>query len=824
MKLLIYKKLFMLLMIMTISIQTMEHTFPVIHRVPKKDWHEFLGYKIASPVGISACAITTSKGIWLAARLGCDILTYKTIRCYAWPAHPQPNIVYVHQSLPLTHDDIGKTIIAHNNEPMYSSDIAIANSFGNQSMDTDWTKNDIQKAKQSLLEGQVLIVSIFGNTLDEWIKTAQLAVDGGADIIEANFSCPNLNTNNEPIYTRPEDIFFIAQALVQAIPSQIPIILKFGVFTDYQLMKQALIAAAQSGARGICGINSVPMKVINADGTSTFGTRTIAGISGILIQELALDFIKTASIIIQKENLNLVLLGIGGITMASHFSKFFAAGATVALSATGMMWNPYLAAQYHEQSHNVTTVSSHKEKLAAKLFDIGVIKFGDFTFKSGIRSNNYIDMRLAISYPDVLQELAICLKDIQQKCDADLLCAVPYGAVPVTTTLSMIASIPMIMARKEAKSHGTKNMIEGVYVPGQECLIIEDIVTTGASVLETIKTVEAAGLKVKDVIGIVDRQQGGLENITSNGYRFHAIFTLKELLSLLKKSNRISQETIDMVQASCKQTKKTLPNDIAEQNHTLTYKQRATYYTNPIAQRLLTIMETKETNLVFSADVTNKTQLLQLADLIGPEISVLKIHCDIIDDYDQELPKQLRSLADKHNFLIWEDRKFADIGSTTAMQYTGGIFRIADWADIITVHAIAGDGTLQALRSTSATKNCAFLLVAQMSSAKTLTNDSYTEATVQLALQYPDNVIGVVCRKHLSDNPALLHLTAGVQLIEGTDVFGQQYLTPEKVINELQSDIIIVGRGILQAHDPLDQAQRYKKAGWDAYQQRIKDR
>ncbi len=116
--------------------------------------------------------------------------------------------------------------------------------------------------------------------------------------------------------------------------------------------------------------------------------------------------------------------------MASHFSKFFAAGATIALSATGMMWNPYLAAQYHEQLYNVvSTPSVNKEKLATKLFDIGVIKFGNFTFKSGIRSNNYVDMRIAISYPNVLQELALCLKDIQQTCHADILCAVPYAAV-----------------------------------------------------------------------------------------------------------------------------------------------------------------------------------------------------------------------------------------------------------------------------------------------------------------------------------------------------------------------------------------------------------
>jgi uridine monophosphate synthetase len=401
------------------------------------------------------------------------------------------------------------------------------------------------------------------------------------------------------------------------------------------------------------------------------------------------------------------------------------------------------------------------------------------------------------------------------------LCAVPYAAVPVTTTFSMLSGIPMVMARKEAKDHGAKKMIEGVYTPGQECLIIEDVITTGASVLETVKTVEAAGLIVKDIIGLIDRQQGGAENITGNGYRFHAIFTLQELLNLLKKSDRISQETVDMVCASCEQTKKILSNDSAQQDYPFTYKQRAAYCANPIAQRLLNIMDIKRTNLIFAADDTNKTKLLVLADLIGPEICVLKIHCDMIDDYDQDFPNQLHALAEKHNFLIWEDRKFADIGSVAKQQYIGGFFRIADWADMVTVHSIAGDGTLQALRSTPKTKNAAFLLLAQMSSANTLAQGSYTKATVDFALQYKENVIGVICREKLSDNPGLLHLTPGVQLAEGGDAFGQQYLTPDKVINQLGSDIIIVGRGILNAQDPLAEAQRYKKAGWDAYLQRI---
>src|SRR5216684_1573286 len=106
----------MICMFMFALMQLTEPQLPTIQRPPKEDWHDFLGYKIASPIGISACAATTSKGIFLASRLGCDVLTYKTIRCYEWPAHPQPNIAYIDNTAPLTHDDIGRMVIADSNE------------------------------------------------------------------------------------------------------------------------------------------------------------------------------------------------------------------------------------------------------------------------------------------------------------------------------------------------------------------------------------------------------------------------------------------------------------------------------------------------------------------------------------------------------------------------------------------------------------------------------------------------------------------------------------------------------------------------------------
>src|SRR5438309_180506 len=109
----------------------------------------------------------------------------------------------------------------------------------------------------------------------------------------------------------------------------------------------------------------------------------------------------------------------------------------------------------------------------------------------------------------------------------------------------------------------------------------------------------------------------------------------------------------------------TLPSTSKTTNSPLrTYEERAGLTNNPVAQKLLRIIEQKQSNIAVAADVTTKAALLALADMVGPEICMLKTHIDIIDDFDWDLIVQLQQLAQKHNFLICEDRKFADIGNT----------------------------------------------------------------------------------------------------------------------------------------------------------------
>jgi orotidine 5'-phosphate decarboxylase subfamily 1 len=250
----------------------------------------------------------------------------------------------------------------------------------------------------------------------------------------------------------------------------------------------------------------------------------------------------------------------------------------------------------------------------------------------------------------------------------------------------------------------------------------------------------------------------------------------------------------------------------------LSYSARVAFCKNPLAKKLFQLMNDKKTNLSLSADVTECEKLLELADAIGPEICILKTHVDILSDFTPFFTKQLQSLAKKHRFFIFEDRKFADIGNTVKNQYAGGIYRIANWADLVNAHSLPGPGIIQGLAEVGEKMQRGLLLLAEMSSANNLLSADYAEKTLAMAKSFEEFVIGFISQRRLSDEPHWIYMTPGVQLNVGGDKLGQQYVTPEEAIIENGTDVIIVGRGILGAAHPVSEARKYRDAGWNAYQ------
>ena len=191
----------------------------------------------------------------------------------------------------------------------------------------------------------------------------------------------------------------------------------------------------------------------------------------------------------------------------------------------------------------------NRETFIVQLYDIGAIQHGTFTLKSGIESPLYIDLRRIISHPAMLKTAAELLWQEIASCSTDLLCGVPYAALPFATVVSVEHNIPMIMRRKEQKEYGTKRILEGIYSPGQRCIIIEDLFTSGSSALETVTLLEKEGLIVTDIAILIDRQQGGVANVTNKGYNVHAVYTLEEITSVLLHHKRIDMESYHTINA-----------------------------------------------------------------------------------------------------------------------------------------------------------------------------------------------------------------------------------------------------------------------------------
>src|SRR5690606_33073157 len=124
----------------------------------------------------------------------------------------------------------------------------------------------------------------------------------------------------------------------------------------------------------------------------------------------------------------------------------------------------------------------------------------------------------------------------------DRLAALPYAALPIGTAVSLLSGHPLLYPRKETKDYGTRAEIEGVYQPGERVVVIDDLATTGGSKFEAIGKLRLAGLEVRDVVVLIDRQSGAAESLQAAGYHLHAVFTLSELLDVWEQDGRVSAE------------------------------------------------------------------------------------------------------------------------------------------------------------------------------------------------------------------------------------------------------------------------------------------
>ena len=203
----------------------------------------------------------------------------------------------------------------------------------------------------------------------------------------------------------------------------------------------------------------------------------------------------------------------------------------------------------------MTDTNPKLHSLADGLLEAGCIKFGEFTLKSGLTSPIYIDLRRIITHPKLLADIAQAYLPILSTLQFSRIAGLPYAAIPIATAISLAGNYPMIYPRKEAKSYGTKAEIEGEYHAGETVVVIDDLATTGGSKFEAIEKLTGAGLVVKDVVVLIDRQSGAKESLAGAGYSLHAVLTIGQLLEYWDETGKVEKSKIEATRKFLEQSR-----------------------------------------------------------------------------------------------------------------------------------------------------------------------------------------------------------------------------------------------------------------------------
>lgn len=322
--------------------------------VPETPEKDFFGYPVRSRIGIAAGLLLNSQWIEFYARAGFDLLTYKTVRKAYRPCYEPPNWAFVERETPLDGAARGEAQVAGPDRPEEVAQTTSTVSFGMPSKDPETWMADAARAREAIGPGQVLIVSSVATPakgaaaeamIEEFGELAGMAKAAGAQVVEANLSCPNVTTAEGDIFMDAALSGRIAAAMRQAV-GDTPVLLKVGYIPERAPL-DALLRAVDGRANGVILVNGVSRPVQDRQGQPYFGAgRENAGILGTGVRDACLGSVRDAVETIGRDRLDLRVIGVGGIMAVEDAQAYFDAGAYAVMMGGAPMYDPGLAIRF----------------------------------------------------------------------------------------------------------------------------------------------------------------------------------------------------------------------------------------------------------------------------------------------------------------------------------------------------------------------------------------------------------------------------------------------------------------------------------------------
>jgi uridine monophosphate synthetase len=486
-----------------------------------------------------------------------------------------------------------------------------------------------------------------------------------------------------------------------------------------------------------------------------------------------------------------------------------------------------------------------KNQLLSKLYQSGIFTLEQTVLKSGKKSPYYCDFRKLVSLPELYQEVINFSVDRIKKLELTYqhLACVPIGSLPFTTSISTSLNHSFVIPRSETKSYGKKCSVEGNLQVGDNVVVIEDVVTTGASVLEAVETLKNNGANVEHIVCLFDREEEGEPMIRNKGIQFHYLINLNDFIKFLESNQLTDNLHLEQLKFHHEKYKKNQLDLYDNVNTDLKTQERKdklnrdyqSLVSNSFNNRLLTIVKNKHSSLCLSLDVNTWKVGKPILEKCGPHICMVKLHLDLIQDWDQNATKEILEMANTHQFLIMEDCKMDDTPVIIEKKIYEGRHGFGNWVDAITINSLNFKANNEIVyRSNRKKRNTsnelAVIPVGQYNVVGSLVDKHLSQELLKVLSEETDDRFKcntIVQQTLFKTENHLLRMTPGVVEVEDDLKFLEnnlKYRTIEDAMLRDRNHIVIIGSNILEDDNIEGKCKKCASKTWnyfDTYYKKI---